>query len=185
MLRIIVDLFSGRPNPTWIITDEDYTQKLLSQLSELADYIRDPDEVFPGLGFRGIQLQRLGDDEQSRGLPQRFAIATGRSEEPPEMMEIAHEIQLSSYAYLFRRLADREEAGLEIRSLVKSKTPQVHFHRFQARTDAHLRRLFSVVRAYLDDLDAGRYVYRPGFGCGMCDYRDRCCVAWDGSPGLP
>lgn len=92
MLRITVDLFSGRPNPTWLITDGDYVKKLLSQLSELTDYIRDPEEVFPGLGFRGIQLQRLGGDDPDHGLPERFSIATGSSKEPTEIMEIAREI---------------------------------------------------------------------------------------------
>ena len=30
-----------------------------------------------------------------------------------------------------------------------------------ARTDAHFRRLFAVIRAYLDDLDCGRFIFRP------------------------
>jgi tetratricopeptide (TPR) repeat protein len=29
----------------------------------------------------------------------------------------------------------------------------------------HFRRLFSVIRVYLDHLDAGRFVFRPGLGC--------------------
>ena len=94
--------------------------------------------------------------------------------------EISHEIQLTAYAYLFRQITGKEEAGLEIRSLVKTKTPQIVFHPFAARTDAHFRRFFSVVRAYLDDLDAGRFVYRPGFGCSMCDFRDSHCREWGG-----
>ena len=35
-----------------------------------------------------------------------------RSSEP---MEISHEIQLSSYAWLYRQVAGRKEAGIEIR----------------------------------------------------------------------
>jgi putative RecB family exonuclease len=92
-------------------------------------------------------------------------------------LEISHEIQLTAYAYLFRQIAEREEAGLEIRSLVKTKTPQIAFHPFAARTDAHFCRLFAVIRGYLDDLDAGRFIYRPGLGCSMCDFREpHCCV---------
>ena len=63
----------------------------------------------------------------------------------------------------------RAEAGLEIRSLVKTKTPKVEFHRYPARTEAHFARLFAVIREYLDALDRGRFNYRPGFGC--CDVR--------------
>jgi len=93
-------------------------------------------------------------------------------------LEITHEIQLSSYAYMFRQLEGRSEAGLEIRSLVKTKSPKIEFHRYPAREEAHLRRLFAVIRAYLDDLDAGRFVYRPGFACSMCDFRETHCRAW-------
>ncbi|MCH7726346.1 MAG: PD-(D/E)XK nuclease family protein, partial [Planctomycetes bacterium] len=93
---------------------------------------------------------------------------------------ISHEIQLTAYSYLFRHAAQRTEAGLEIRSIVKTKTPQIAFHRFAARTDAHFGRLFAVIRGYLDDLHSGRFVFRPGFGCGMCDFRDTRCHTWSG-----
>ena len=48
-----------------------------------------------------------------------------RSSEP---MEISHEIQLSSYAWLHRQITGRQEAGLEIRSLIKTKQAKVEFH---------------------------------------------------------
>ena len=94
---------------------------------------------------------------------------SARSSEP---MEIAHEIQLSSYAYLFRQVNPWPEAGLEIRS--HSSRPRCRRSSsipYAARTDAHFTRLFAVIREYLDALDAGRFNYRPGFGCAMCDYR--------------
>ncbi len=100
-----------------------------------------------------------------------------RSSEP---MEISHEIQLSSYAWLYRQVAGRKEAGIEIRSLIKTKVPKCEFHPYAARSDAHFRRLFAVIREYLDALDSGRFNYRPGFGCAMCDYRKE-CQAWDGT----
>jgi putative RecB family exonuclease len=52
-----------------------------------------------------------------------------------EPLEISHEIQLCCYAYLFRQASPVREAGLEIRSLVKTKTPQVHFHRYPSRDE--------------------------------------------------
>ena len=101
---------------------------------------------------------------------------SARSGEP---LEIFHEIQLSSYAYLFRRVAQRPEAGLEIRSLIKTRQVKIEFHRYAARTDAHFRRLFAVIRDYLDALDSDRFNYRPGLGCSMCDYREQ-CSRWAG-----
>lgn len=102
---------------------------------------------------------------------------TSRGGEP---LEITHEIQLSSYSYLFRHASQEPEGGLEIRNLVKTKTPKVEIHRYGPRTDRHYRRLFSVIRAYLDALDAGRFVFRPGLGCSMCCFRNNHCWAWDG-----
>ncbi len=93
-------------------------------------------------------------------------------------LEITHEVQLSCYAYLFRHVAGQSEAGLEIRSLIKTKTPKVELHRYAPRTDIHFRRLFALIRAYLDDLHSGRFVYRPGWTCSMCDYRDTYCRQW-------
>ena len=94
--------------------------------------------------------------------------------------EIVHEIQLSTYSYLFRQLDGREEAGLQIRSLIKTKTPKIEFHEYAARTDGHFRRLFSVIREYLDALDSGRFNFRPGWGCSMCEHRDTHCRRWCG-----
>ena len=95
-------------------------------------------------------------------------------------LAITHEIQLSSYAYLLRATTDRQEAGLEIRQLVKTKIPQVEFHRYEPRSARHFRRLFAVIRAYLDDLDSERFVFRPGFACQTCEFRDSHCGSWDG-----
>lgn len=94
--------------------------------------------------------------------------------------EVTHEIQLSCYSYLFRRASGREEGGLEIRSLIKTKTPKLDFHCCEPRDERHFRRLFAAIRAYLDDLDRGQYVFRPGLGCGMCEYRDDHCQRWSG-----
>ena len=72
-------------------------------------------------------------------------------------------------------MTQQVEEGLEIRSLVKTKVPKIEYHRYATRTDAHFRRLFRIVRAYLDDLDRGSFIHRPGFGCTMCDFRSECC----------
>ena len=91
-----------------------------------------------------------------------------------------HEIQLTSYSYLFRQASPGPEAALEIRSLSKAKTPKIETHRYAARSAGHFGWLFAVIRAYLDDLDRGRFVYRPGLGCGMCEFRCGSCRAWQG-----
>ena len=93
---------------------------------------------------------------------------------------ISHEIQLTSYAYLFHRLEGREAAGLEIRSLVKTKTPKIAIHPYPAPGPTHFARLFALTREYLDSLDRESFNYRPGWGCSMCEFRKTDCRAWQG-----
>ena len=102
---------------------------------------------------------------------------SGRSAPP---LEILHEVQLSSYSYLLREATGQVESSLEIRSLIKTKTPKVEIHAFEARQERHFRRLFAVLREYLDALDHGRFNYRPGWGCTFCNLRASHCPQWDG-----
>ena len=92
-----------------------------------------------------------------------------------QLLEISNEVQLSCYAYAYRHAAAAQEGELQIRRLVRTRQPQIETHRYPARTATHFRRLFAVIRAYLDDLDSGRFVYRPGFACSFCDYKDGPC----------
>jgi len=114
----------------------------------------------------------------AQGGPVIADFKTSSKGSPP--FEVTHELQLSSYAWLFRNVAGREEAGLEIRSIIKTKTPKVECHRYPARTDAHFKRLFAVLHEYVDTLDSRRFNFRPGWGCAMCDFRESHCRAWAG-----
>ena len=125
----------------------------------------------PLLGFVDLVL-----DAPAGALIVDFKTSA-RSSKP---LEISHEIQLSCYAWLYRQITGQSESGLEIRSLIKTKQPKLEFHRYPARTPKHFRRLFAAIRSYLDALDAGRFVYRPGWSCSCCDYRDTHCRNWCG-----
>ena len=140
-----------------------------SMESPLVDPLRGEDLGIPLLGIVDLVL-----DKQQGPVIADFKTAA-RGGTP---VEITHEIQLSSYAYLFRQLDGHKEAGLEIRSLIKTKTPKIEFHRFKARSDSHFKRLFGVIREYLDTLDSGRFNFRPGWGCSMCEHRDTHCRRW-------
>lgn len=98
-----------------------------------------------------------------------------------DLAAIMHEIQLSCYAYGFRRSSGQQESGLQIRRLIKTKVPKIETHTVAARSEKHFRRLFALVRAYLADLRGDAFVYRPGFGCGLCEFRDSHCQRWGGN----
>ena len=91
---------------------------------------------------------------------------------PSSLNRILLGIGCRGLGFLF---CNRQESGLEVRSLVKTKVPKIEFHAYPARTERHFCRLFALIREYLDALDAGRFNYRPGFSCGFCDYRDGPC----------
>ena len=95
-------------------------------------------------------------------------------------LDVTHEVQLSCYGYLFRDAYGETERELQIRSLIKTKVPKIETHTYPARSDAHFRRLFAVIRAYLDDLHSNRFVYRPSWTCSMCSFRETHCRAWQG-----
>ena len=95
-----------------------------------------------------------------------------------EPIEQQHEIQLACYASLFRKLTGDLEGGLEVRSLVKTKTPRIEVHRYERRSHRHMARLFAVIREYLRAIELGEFNYRPGFNCMFCDVRQP-CIEWD------
>lgn len=137
----------------------------------LVDPVTGEDLGIPLLGVMDLTL----DTEEG---PTLIDFKTSSRSSAP--LPITHEIQLSSYAYLFRQLTGQKEASLQIRSLIKTKTPKINIHAYPARTENHFRRLFAVIRAYLDDLDSGRFIYRPGMGCSFCDFRESNCGDWAG-----
>ncbi len=80
MLKIEVDMMSGRPNPQWIVTDPDATDKLLGTVAE-AGAAAKPGTGYQGLGIREVQVSIIEDDPQRRpkGVPRTFALASTAS----------------------------------------------------------------------------------------------------------
>ncbi len=77
MLRVEIDIFSGRPNPVWIISDKTETDRLLGAVGEVSRATAKQGAGFDGLGFREVRVDLLGDDEPKlRRVPQRFALAS-------------------------------------------------------------------------------------------------------------
>jgi len=76
MLKITADIFSGRPNPEWII-EEAQAGPLLKDLS-LSGAPAAMESGFQGLGNRGLIVETLSDHHQKDfNLPDRFRLAGG------------------------------------------------------------------------------------------------------------
>ena len=155
------------------VSDSDPTPNLVETTIECP--LVDP-ETGEDLGIPLLGVIDLVQDGGAGDMICDFKTASKSS--PPH--DVLHEVQLTAYSILFRHLSGQRESGLQIRSLIKTKTPKIAFHTYAPRTDVHYRRFFRLVRAYVDDLDKSRFVYRPSFGCGMCDFRDTACSSWSG-----
>jgi putative RecB family exonuclease len=123
----------------------------------------------PLLGFIDLVL----DDP---GGAQVIDFKTAATASAP--VDISHELQLTSYAYLLRTGTGSAEGELQIRSLIKTKSPTVAIHRYRPREDRHFRRLFALIREYLNALDRGVFNFRPGWTCSSCDLRESVCAGW-------
>jgi len=91
---------------------------------------------------------------------------------------VPHEVALSCYSNLFRTATGLNETDLEIRTLIKTKQPKIEIHRYPRRSDNQFQRMFALLPEYLDEIDAGCFNYRPGWNCGLCDFRAGQCHAW-------
>ncbi|MDX2138103.1 MAG: hypothetical protein SF123_08400 [Chloroflexota bacterium] len=90
MFRVTIDAFSGRPNPSWIVDNDEDAQEVLRAIAGQREIISKPDEGFDGLGYRGMHIQLFGDDSaEDFDLPTSFAFANGTGENPRQGVEIA------------------------------------------------------------------------------------------------
>ena len=88
MLRVTVDIFSGRPNPTWIVTSDEKIERLRRALVENPAAISAAGEGYQGLGYRGVQLHFLDDDNEFK-LPPQFMIANDATEASRSLRDVA------------------------------------------------------------------------------------------------
>ncbi len=93
MLRIEVDLFSGRPNPVWIVTDGAEAKQLLDEVAEADGSFANQESGSNALGFREVRVDVLGDDEpRTRNVPASFALGTSAATNSGASGEIAARI---------------------------------------------------------------------------------------------
>jgi hypothetical protein len=112
MLRIEIDMFSGRPNPVWIVTDADVTKAFLGAVGEAKGTTATQGAGFTGLGFREVRVDLLADDESRRkGVAKQFALASTKAAD------------LKSSGALARRLIEAMPLRSDVRLVQHEITP--------------------------------------------------------------
>lgn len=89
MLQVTLDVFSGRPNPSWILDDEE-AKEVLKEISNNRGIVDETDSGYQGLGYRGISLELLTDEAvEMYNVPSLFKIANGASLYESKALEVA------------------------------------------------------------------------------------------------
>jgi len=121
MLRVTADIFSGRPNPTWIVTAQDAEDALLKSVTDSPTLFGAPGAGFDGLGFREVRVQRLDDDlDRPTRVPDEFALATIAATDLPASGRLAQSLVQAMLTSADIRLPAHQETPLtpEIRDIV-------------------------------------------------------------------
>lgn len=93
MLQVTADVFSGRPNPSWIIEDESQIREVLNEIARNRSVIAATDggRAELGLGFRGLIVEPLSDElAKDYDLPASFRLSSGPAlagSKGPEIIE--------------------------------------------------------------------------------------------------
>lgn len=92
MVRVTLDIFSGRPNPSWVLGERE-AREILRELAAQRDAVSSADEDRGVLGFRGLIVEAdEGGEAGGLELPPRFRIAGGQSGNEWKGVEIAERL---------------------------------------------------------------------------------------------
>jgi putative RecB family exonuclease len=112
-------------------------------------------------------------------VQQKVVIDFKTSSTTPNAERVAHtnEVQISSYAVLYRHNTGRRENGLELHHLVKTKNPKLVITALPPMTDRQHSRLFTLMDAYVHGLEHRDFIPSPSLQCASCEFFNE-CKAW-------
>lgn len=92
MVRVTIDIFSGRPNPSFVL-DEREAQEILRQIAASPETVVSAERSLGILGYRGLVLELDSDDAAKHaGLPRELRIGGGVAGSESRGLEIAERL---------------------------------------------------------------------------------------------
>jgi hypothetical protein len=85
-----------------------------------------------------------------------------------------NEVQLTSYAILYRANTGKSETGRDLHQLVKTKQPKLIVTQQGPMTQGQQARLFRQLESYVSGVDRQDFVPSPGMQCMMCSFFNEC-----------
>lgn len=175
----------GNEPVQWEAGEEDDEKKTGWRLVET--YMRES-KIPPTLKPDAVEVP-VEADLKEHGLPTLIGVLDlvqeGRiidfktSGQTPNAERVAHtnEVQISSYAVLYRHNTGKEEQGIELHHLVKTKNPKLVITPLPPMTEQKQSRLFSLIEGYVNGLDRRDFIPSPGMQCSFCEFFNE-CRAW-------
>lgn len=150
MLKVTVDVFSGRPNPQWIVAGDD-ARKLLESIAKAPEVLDHADPSTLGLGYRGLQIDMLSDDlHRELRMPASFRIfpksTTGRG--------VLDRI-LRTAPSKFTPADLKSFKVKDLHKLVRQTKPSFKFPAPQVITADLLNQIIEAIRKYIEWLRKG------------------------------
>lgn len=122
MLKVEVDIFSGRPNPTWIVTDSNEVKSILGAVAEARKGVAKPGAGHTGLGYRDVRVSFIGDDEpRPKGLAGEFAVGSIAAPDRKASLELAQHVIRGMLNHRDARLVHHDITPLDERVLAFTK----------------------------------------------------------------
>ena len=115
MLKIMADVFSGRPNPAWVLTDEPEARTILRELAQNRTLVAQAAPSEASLGFRGFFVELLSDElARDVDLPTALYIAVSPGVASAKANELAERlIGVMTRAEAWSEAADVETLALD------------------------------------------------------------------------
>jgi putative RecB family exonuclease len=94
----------------------------------------------------------------------------------PDAEQVVHtnEVQLSCYSVMYRDATGRNEGGLELHHLVRTKAPKLIVTSLPPMTESKKTRLLKQIESYQTGLARQDFVPSPGFHCAGCEFFKEC-----------
>ena len=89
-------------------------------------------------------------------------------------VEHLHELQVSSYAVLYRHNTGKTEAGIELHHLVKLKNPKLCITALPPMTQQQEHRLFHLMDNSYEEIGRAEFYPSPSLACMGCEYFAEC-----------
>ena len=94
----------------------------------------------------------------------------------PDAELVVHttEVQLTAYSILYRDGTGREEGGLELHHLVRTKAPKLIVTSLRPAPQRQHDRLYRQMESYQEGVARQDFVPSPGFACAGCEFFNEC-----------